>query len=67
MVQDRNLQRILGMMDVMYSVDLINKWTSAIQCVLFAREEKDELLIISLVTSVIAANVGTVGGVFYSI
>lgn len=55
-------------MDVMYSVDLINRWTSAIHCVLLALEEKDvPLLVIPLVTAVIAAAVGTVGGFSYSI
>lgn len=41
-------------MDVMYSVNLINWWTSAIQFVLFATEEKDvSLLVIRLVTAVL--------------
>lgn len=54
------------LMDVMYSVNLINRWTS-MQCVLLAIEEKEVSLLIPLVTAAIAAAVGTVGGFFCSI
>lgn len=56
------------LVDVMYSANLVNRWTYAIQCVLFAIEEKDvPLLLIPVVAAVIAAAVGTVGGFFYSV
>lgn len=56
------------LVDVMYSANLVNRWTYAIKCVLFAVEEKDvPLLLIPVVSAVTAAAVGTVGGFFYSI
>lgn len=54
-------------MDVVYSINLIIRWTSAIQCVYNTEEKYVPLLVTPLVAAIIATAVGTVGGFFYSI